>query len=154
MFRPVPTTNRRSGDRHRQRCAGAWVKRTRQLRNEHSPGWACSGSWKPRLGISVPVCQIFPSWLFPSLDVRRKKKRSPEATGRGRAVDTDRLTFCFLLLIGFDSLKKKRTLELPTHRPARCQRTWALQRVSNFCLAVIVRAAVQSKKQRTQRWDF
>lgn len=38
--------------------------------------------------------------------MRRKKKRSPEATGRGRAVDTDRLTFCFLLLIGFDSLKK------------------------------------------------
>lgn len=45
----------------------------------------------------------FPSWVFPSLDVRRmiKKKKSPEAICRGRTVDTHWLTFCFLLFIGF-----------------------------------------------------
>lgn len=31
----------------------------------------------------------------------KKKKSSPEATCRGRAVDTDWLTFCFLLFIDF-----------------------------------------------------
>jgi hypothetical protein len=45
---------------------------------------------------SFLLSKVFPSWIFPSLDVgrmkkkkKKKKKSSPEATCRGKAVDTD-----------------------------------------------------------------
>lgn len=34
-------------------------------------------------------------------ELKKKKKRSPEATCKGRTVNTHWLTFCFLLFIGF-----------------------------------------------------
>lgn len=93
----------------------------------------------------------FPSWVFPSLDVRRmiKKKKSPEAICRGRTVGTHWLTFCFLLFIGF-YVGWRADMRIVDVQSAWGFHIQVWRRSHSFCLFVITCAAgVESKENRT-----
>lgn len=101
---------------------------------------------------SVLLTKGFPSWVFPSLDVRRmikKKKKSPEAICRGRTVDTHWLTFCFLPFIGF-YVGWGADMRIVDVQSAWGFHIQAWRGSHSFCLFVITCAAgVESKENRT-----
>lgn len=86
-------------------------------------------------------------WSISKLGCQEKEKRSHEATCRGRAADTDWLTFCFLLLIWFDSLKKTDT-SIADVQASLMLAPVGFEICCNFCLFVITWAG---KKNGT--WD-